>query len=112
MLKPFFGDIPRHLTAFFLLKDEKYLVKRAMTVEERLQNRVAGNESTTDSESSDSGQKPNEELAKTKCQLLTTRIDTKKREKRLSSRRFIACRDDCGRDAYTVSFLKWKCKYE
>ena len=30
-----------------------------MTVEEQLQNREAGNESTTDLESSDTGQKPN-----------------------------------------------------
>ena len=42
-----------------LLKDDKNLVKGTMTVEERLQNRVAGNESTTDLETSGTGQKPN-----------------------------------------------------
>ena len=47
-----------------LLIDDKDFVKGKMTVEERLQNRVAGNESTTDLESSDTGQKPKEELAK------------------------------------------------
>ena len=45
---------------FVLLKDDKGLVKGTMTVEEWLQNRAAGNESTTDLESSDTGQKPNE----------------------------------------------------
>ena len=45
---------------FVLLKDDKDLVKGTMTVEEWLQNRVAGNESTTDLESNDTGQKPNE----------------------------------------------------
>ena len=45
---------------FVLLKDDKDLVKGTMNVEELLQNRVAGNESTTDLESSDTGQKPNE----------------------------------------------------
>ena len=40
---------------FLLLKDDKDLVKGTMTVEERLQNREAKNESTTDLESSDSG---------------------------------------------------------
>ena len=50
-----------------LLKDDKDLVKGTMTVEERLQNRVAGNESTTDLESSDDGQKPNERTGRKKC---------------------------------------------
>ena len=45
---------------FLLLKDDKYLVKGTMTVEERLQNRVTENESTTDLEFSDTEQKPNE----------------------------------------------------
>ena len=43
---------------FLLLKDDKDLVKGTMTAEERLQNRVAKNESRTDLESSDTGQKP------------------------------------------------------
>ena len=41
---------------FLLLKDDKDLVKGTMTVEEWLQNRVVKNESTTDLESSDTGQ--------------------------------------------------------
>ena len=41
---------------FLLLKE---LVKGTMTKEERLQNQVAKNESTTDLESSDTAQKPN-----------------------------------------------------
>ena len=45
---------------FLLLKDGNDLVKGTMTVEERLQNRVAKNESATDLESSDTGQKLNE----------------------------------------------------
>ena len=49
---------------FFLLKDDKNLVKGTMTVEERLQNRVVGNKLTTDLESSDTGQKPNETAGK------------------------------------------------
>ena len=49
---------------FILLKDDKYLVKGTMTVEERLQNRVAGNESTTDLESSDAGKNQTKELTK------------------------------------------------
>ena len=44
---------------FVLLKNEKDLVKGMLTVEERLQNRVAGNDSTTDLVSNDTGQKPN-----------------------------------------------------
>ena len=36
------------LKCFVLLKDDKDLVKGTVTVEKRLQNRVAGNESTTD----------------------------------------------------------------
>ena len=49
---------------FVLLKNDKDLVKGTMTVEERLQNREAGNESTTDLESSDTGQKPNARAGK------------------------------------------------
>ena len=49
---------------FVLLKDDKNLVKTTITVEERLQNRVAGNESTSDWESSDTGQKPNARAGK------------------------------------------------
>ena len=49
---------------FLLLKDDKDLVKGMMTAEERLQNRVAKNESTTDLESSDTGQKPNGKAGK------------------------------------------------
>ena len=41
-----------------------------MTVEEQLQNRVAKNESTTDLESSDTGQKSNEKAGKKNCPLL------------------------------------------
>ena len=40
---------------FLLLRDDKDLVKSTMTVEKRLQNRVAKNESTTDLESSHTG---------------------------------------------------------
>ena len=49
---------------FLLLKDDKDLVKGTMTWEERLQNRVAKNESTIDLESSDTGQKPNKRAGK------------------------------------------------
>ena len=49
---------------FLLLTDDKKLVKGTMTVVERLQRRVAKNESTTDLESSDTGQKPNKRAAK------------------------------------------------
>ena len=49
---------------FVLLKNEKGLVKGTLTVEERLQNRVAGNDSTTDLESNDTGQKPNASVGK------------------------------------------------
>ena len=49
---------------FLLLKDDKDLVEGTMTVEERLQNRVAKNESTTGLESTDTGQKPNEKSGK------------------------------------------------
>ena len=49
---------------FLLVKDNKDLVKRTMTVEERLQKRVAKNDSTTDLESSDTGQNQTKELAK------------------------------------------------
>ena len=48
----------------FLLKDDKNLAKGTMTVEERLQNRVVENKLTTDLESSDTGQKPNETAGK------------------------------------------------
>ena len=51
---------------FLLLKDDKDLVEGTMTVDEWLQNRVAKNESTTDFESSDTGQKPNERSGKIK----------------------------------------------
>ena len=44
---------------FVLLKDDKNLVKGTMTVEEWLQNRVAGNEAITDLESSETREKPN-----------------------------------------------------
>ena len=54
---------------FVLLKSDKNWVKGAMTVEERSQNRVAGNESTTDLEPSDPGQKPNERAGKENCHL-------------------------------------------
>ena len=47
-------------SCFVLLKDDKNLVKGTTTVDERLQNRVAKNESTSDLESSDTGQKQNE----------------------------------------------------
>ena len=49
---------------FLLLKDDKDLVKGTMTVEERLQNGLAKNETTIDLESSDTGQKPNERAGK------------------------------------------------
>ena len=49
---------------FLLLKDDRDLVKGTMTVEERLQNQVAKNESATELESSDTGQKPNERAGK------------------------------------------------
>ena len=49
---------------FLLLKDDIDLVKGTVTAEERLQNRAAKNESTTDLESSDTGQKPNEKAGK------------------------------------------------
>ena len=49
---------------FVLLKNDKNLVKGTMTVEDWLQNREAGNESTTDLESSDTGQKPNARAGK------------------------------------------------
>ena len=55
---------------FLLLKDDRDLVKGTMTVEERLQNRVAKNVSTTDLESCDTGQKPNERFGKKNCHLL------------------------------------------
>ena len=55
---------------FLLLKDDKDLVNGMMTVEEQLQNRVAKNESTTDLESSDTGQKSNEKAGKKNCPLL------------------------------------------
>ena len=42
----------------------KNLVEGTMTVEEQLQNRVAKNKSTTDLESSDTGQKPKERADK------------------------------------------------
>ena len=45
---------------FVLLNDDKELVKGRMTVEERLQNLVDRNKSTTALESSDTGQKPKE----------------------------------------------------
>ena len=51
---------------FVLLKDDKDLVKGTMTVEERLQSRVAGKESSADLESSDTEQKPNERAGKKK----------------------------------------------
>ena len=57
------------LNCFVLLKDDKNLVKGTMTVEERLQIRIARNESTTDSESSDTGQNPNARDRKTNCHL-------------------------------------------
>ena len=43
--------------SFLLLKDDNHLIKGTMNVGERLYNRVAKNESTTDLESSDTGQK-------------------------------------------------------
>ena len=65
---------------FLLLKDDNHLVKGTMNVEERLQNRVAKNESTTDLESKENGQK-----------------QTKKRAKKLSSAA-IQCRKFTGKD--------------
>ena len=66
MHKPIFGGQSKTPNCFLLLKDDKHLVKRTMTVEERLQKQVAKNESTTDLESSDTVQKPNERAGKKK----------------------------------------------
>ena len=49
---------------FVLLKHDKDLVTGTMTVDERLQSRVAGNESTTDLKSSETWQKPNARAGK------------------------------------------------
>ena len=51
------------------MKDDKILVKGTMTVDERLQNRVAKNESTTDLNLVILGKNQTKELAKKNCHL-------------------------------------------
>ena len=55
-----------------LVIDDKDFVKGKMTVEERLQNRVAGNESTTDLKSSDTGQNQRKSWQKTTSSAAST----------------------------------------
>ena len=55
---------------FLLLKVDEYLVKGMMTAEERLQNRVDKNESTTDLESSDTWAKTKRKSQQKNCHLM------------------------------------------